>query len=289
MTLQRRDTPNSKAVPPRTNGEHTDNGRVRTNAVPPAVARGLVRVVALAAPVAVAACTADPVMPPAPPDEANLATEVASAREQLAALAAAGQDRHFAATYTLSTADHPDRMVTVTRAGDGTWRVDIPGGALGGAADVSVARTADGLYQCASTPSLGGPTCVRVTDPDGELPSAVDPRVQRPFTDWLTVLTNRQAPLSVSPADPPPGATGSCFAVESTSASLSAPLEVGVYCFGPDGTLTGARLGLGTLVLAGAAAAAPPTVTLPGPVVAGEPLGIMAPPAPTATPTEAIG
>jgi hypothetical protein len=250
-----------------------------------AVRRGIVGVFGLAPAVAVAACSGDPVVPPAPPEEANLAPDVASARDQLAALAAAGQDRHLAATYTLSTADRPDRIVTVIRAADGTWRVDIPGGALGGTADVAVARTGAGLFQCALAQPAAGPTCVRVADPDGPLPATLDPRVQHPFTDWLTVLTDRQAPLAVSSAKPPTGMSGNCFALDTTSASLSPPLDVGVYCLGPDGTLTGARLGLGTLVLAGAPAPAPPTVTLPGPVVAGEPLGIAAP-SPTTTPAD---
>ncbi|HEX7745216.1 MAG TPA: hypothetical protein VF462_08155 [Micromonosporaceae bacterium] len=281
---------------------------MRTHAAPPLFRRGFVGVLALAAPVAITACSADPVAQPTPPAEANLPAGAASAWDQLAALAAAGQDRHFAATYTLSTADRPARTVTVTRAADGSWRVDIPGGALGGAADVSVARTPDGLFQCGlaqridapsgptdaptdapvgppdgAAPPVGGPTCVRVADPDGVLPAAADPRVQRPFTDWLDVLTDRRAPLSVSATKAPPGVRGACFAVDSTSASLTAPLEPGVYCFGSDGTLTGARLGLGTLVLAGGPAVAPPTVTLPGPVVPGAPLGMAAPPTPTPT------
>lgn len=205
------------------------------------------------------------------------------ARAELAALAAAAQDRHLVASYTLSTAGRPDRTVHVTSARDGTWRVDISGGALGGTADVSVARIADGLFQC-SLPSPERPDppgCVRVADPDGRIPAAFDPRVQHPFTDWREVLTNRRAPLSVSESKPLPGVGGRCFAVDSTSASLSPPLDVGIYCYQADGTLSGARLGYGTLVLAGAPATGPATVSLPGPVVQREPLGMDAPP-PTA-------
>lgn len=289
---------------------------MRSDGLPQTGRWRMVAVLALAAPFALVACGSD--SPAAPLEEVGLPAVAAPARDQLAALAAAAQDRHVAAQYTLSTGEGPDRAVAVTRATDGTWRVDIPGGALGGTADVSIARTGDGLFQCAlalpppleptaqpadptgqpkdptgqptdqagqpaeAPPDLpGGPTCVRVAGPDGPLPGFVDPRVQHPFTDWLGVLTDRRAPLSVSTVEAPAGVGGACFAVESTSASLSAPLDVGVYCFDPAGTLTGARLGLGNLVLAGPPAPGPPTVTLAGPVVAGSPLGVAAPPTPT--------
>jgi hypothetical protein len=310
---------------------------MRSDGLPQTGRWRMVAVLALAAPFALVACGSD--SPAAPLEEVGLPAVAAPARDQLAALAAAAQDRHVAAQYTLSTGEGPDRAVAVTRATDGTWRVDIPGGALGGTADVSIARTGDGLFQCAlalpppleptgqpkdptgqptdqagqptdqagqptdqagqptdptgqatdqagqpagAPPDLpSGPTCVRVAGPDGMLPGFVDPRVQHPFTDWLGVLTDRRAPLSVSTVEAPAGVGGACFAVESTSASLSAPLDVGVYCFDPAGTLTGARLGLGNLVLAGPPAPGPPTVTLAGPVVAGSPLGVAAPPTPT--------
>lgn len=260
--------------------------------------RDLLGLVVLAAPLVLTGCAPHPAPVPAP--EPAVEEQPASAREQLAALAASAQDRRFTARYTLTTADGPARTVEVTRAIDGTWRVDVELGALGGTADVAVARTVEGLYQCAldalgpaPAPSSGapdimaetpaGPACVRVAEPDGRLPFAVDPRVQLPFTDWLPVLTDRRAPLSVSAATAPPGAGGTCFSVESTSASLAAPLDVGIYCFSTDGLLTAARLGLGDLSLAGAPGAGPPTVRLPGPVVAGEPLKMAAPPSPTPT------
>ncbi|WP_238454036.1 hypothetical protein [Micromonospora sp. ATA51] len=75
--------------------------------------------------------------------------------------------------------------------------------------------------------------------------------MQHPFTDWLEVLTDRRAPLAVSPATTPTGATGQCYSVESTSASLNAPLDVGIYCYRPDGTPTAVRADFGTLRLAG--------------------------------------
>jgi hypothetical protein len=210
-------------------------------------------------------------------------TAPTQARAQLAARAAAAQDRHMVATYRLSKPDQPDRTVLVTLATDRTWRVDVSGGALGGTADVSVARTKDGLYQCA-LPSVGQVVqagCVRVGGPDARLGSKYDPRVQHTFTDWLTVLTDQRAALAVSPARPAKGVGGECYSVESSSASLAAPLDLGVYCYAADGTLTGATLGFGTLALDGSPAAAPATVSLPGPMVGGDPL-------PTATPSPSV-
>ena len=244
----------------------------------------------LVAPILLAGCSSDP--PPADP----LVTTGASAgtaddaRAKLAALAAAAEDRHMVASYTLAAAGRPNRTVIVTHATDHTWRVDIPGGALGGTADVSVAQTADGICQRAlpSVQRSDPPTCVRVAAPNGRLAAAIDPRVQHPFTDWRRVLTDRQAPLDISTSRPLPGAQGTCFSVESTSASLNSPLDVGIYCYDPQGTLTGARLAFGTLTLAGTPGAPPPTISLPGPVVTGEPLRMAAPPTP-ASPTTSPG
>ncbi|HEX2771544.1 MAG TPA: hypothetical protein VHN18_03835, partial [Micromonosporaceae bacterium] len=114
--------------------------------------RDVLGLVVLAIPLMLAGCAADQGV--APPPEPVFQPEPAPAREQLAALAAAAQDRRFTARYTLTTADRPARTVEVTRAVDGTWRVDVPRGALGGTADVAVARTTGGLYQCTLGPSL---------------------------------------------------------------------------------------------------------------------------------------
>jgi hypothetical protein len=263
------------------------------------------------------------------------------ARAQLAARAAAAKDRRYAALFTLATPGRADRTVVVTRATDGGWRVDIPGGARGGTADVSVARTRDGLFQCAlpSAEHPVEPRCVRVAGRNGQLPDRVDPRVQHVFVDWLEILTDRQAAIAVSTARPltaatgagaggatdaeggteageggdpaaaegaaagdvqaqaggagggAAAATGDCFSVESSSASLPPPIDVGIYCFSTDGMLTGARLGFGTLLPVGAPAPAPPAITLPGAVVDGEPLSMASPPPPpppTSTPTAGI-
>jgi hypothetical protein len=243
------------------------------------VARRLTGVLTLTLPVLLAACADDPPAGTSSPTPADPAPAVLDAtRDELAALAAAAQDRHFTARYTL-TGDGSTRTIVVTSADDDTWRVDIPGGALGGTADVSFATTADGLFQCA-LPSAGRPepaNCVRLGDPGDAVPRRLDPRIQHPFTDWLEVLTDRRAPLAVSPARPPAGATGTCYSVDSTSASLNAPLDVGIYCYAPDGTPTAVRTTSGTLVLAGAAGPAPATVALAGPVTEAEPLGVAAP------------
>jgi hypothetical protein len=223
----------------------------------------------------------------------------------LAGRAAAAQDRVAVTFYALVTPDHPEeRTVMVVRDPAGGWRVDIPGGALGGTADVSLVGMGDQRYHCTlarpaePTPGPdrpprsvagGGSQCVEV-DP---LPAAADPRVHHVFTDWLDVLTDRSAAVAVSQAPPLDGtAAGDCFSVEPSAASLLAPLDAGVYCFQPDGTLTGADLTLGTLWLVGTDTEAPPAVELPGPVVAGEPLPTASPtpsPTPSASPTAQPG
>jgi hypothetical protein len=241
-------------------------------------------VLSAAVAVSAAGCAAGPPGPPAPSTAA--AVRSIDARVELAARAAAAQDRAFTAMYHLAQPGRAERVIAVTMAADRTWRVDIPGGALGGTADVSVARLPTGIFQCAlgsAVDSLAS-TCVRVATAPGRVPARVDPRVQHPFTDWRDVLTDRRAALSVTASRPLPRTRGDCYAVESTSASLTAPVDVGIYCYTEDGLLTAARLGLGSLTLAAEPGAAPPSIDLPGPVVAGEPLG-MARPSPPAAPS----
>ncbi|WP_341718003.1 hypothetical protein QQG74_30110 [Micromonospora sp. FIMYZ51] len=249
--------------------------------LPTRLAHALSVAFVLALPVFFAGCSADPPADPAPPPStAPRPAGLEAARDELAALAAAAQDRHLVARYTWQVDQATARLITVTSANDDSWRVDIPGGALGGTADISLAATADGLFQCA-LPSVDRPqpaSCVRLGDRDDTLPRRLDPRVQHPFTDWLDVLTDRRAPLSVSPAMAPPGATGSCYSVETTAASINPPLDVGIYCFDADGTPTAVRAAFGTLTLAAPPEAAPATVQLAGPVTDGEPLGMTAPP-----------
>ncbi|MGV9216272.1 hypothetical protein ACTFTM_30845 [Micromonospora sp. RB23] len=237
--------------------------------------------IVLALPMALTACDSAPPPPPPPPADPG-PLEVDGTRDELAALAAAAQDRHLVAQYVFSRSGQPDRTIVFTSANDGSWRVDVPGGALGGTADVSLAATSDGLFQCA-LPSTGHPEparCVRLGDRDDAIPRRLDPRIQHPLTDWLDVLTDRRAPLAVAVATTPKGLTGTCYSVESTSASLNAPVDVGIYCYDPDGTPTGARTDAGTLRLAAPPGAAPAAVQLAGPVVDAEPLDTAAPPTP---------
>ncbi|GIH18227.1 hypothetical protein Raf01_63990 [Rugosimonospora africana] len=196
---------------------------------------------------------------------------------QLAARVATAQDKRYVARYTLTTRGRPVRTVTVTVAADGSWLVTVPGGALGGTADVAVADTPAGLYQCAlgTTPGIA-PGCVRVADPTGTLPAKNDPRVQYLFTSWLPILTDRDQAIAVNNATLK-GAAGQCFSVEPNSAALTPPVDAGIYCYDADGTLTAAALALGTLTLTGAPAPAPPAITLPAPVVAGAPLPTTSP------------
>lgn len=244
----------------------------------------------IALPALLIACTS--AQPPSPMPTETGAVEVEAARDELAALAAAAQDRHLVAQYVYSRTGQPDRTIVFTSANDGSWRVDVPGGALGGAADVSMAATADGLFQCA-LPSAGRPesaSCVRLGDRDDAIPRRSDPRIQHPLTDWLDVLTDRRAPLAVAPASAPEGVTGTCYSVESTSASLNAPLDVGIYCYDRDGTTTGVRTGGGTLRLAAPPGPAPATVQLAGPVVVDrDPLDTAAPPTPDPSDSPSAG
>ncbi|OLB87205.1 MAG: hypothetical protein AUI15_29880 [Actinobacteria bacterium 13_2_20CM_2_66_6] len=232
--------------------------------------------------IAVAGCTTKPPILPDQTPSHGSATALADPWGQLAGRVAAARDNRYVAAYSLVSKGRAARTVTVTIAADGSWLVIVPGGALGGAADVAIASTRAGLYQCA----LGSSTnCFRVGNPDGQVPPRSDPRVQYLFTDWLRVLTNRDVAISVALAAPLPGSRGQCFSIEPNSAALAAPVDPGVYCYDEHGTLTAAALAMGTLTLASAPAPAPPSVVLPGPVVPGAPLATAAPPSPSASPS----
>ena len=208
------------------------------------------------------------------------ATTAAEPRAQLAARAATAKDRRYVLGYTLAAPNKPLRSVLVTIAADGTWRVDIQGGALGGAADVSIAGRPEGQYQCTlNTASV----CVRIAAAGKKLPPAVDPRAESPFTGWLDVLVDRQVPLSVALAPPLPGSSGTCFAVDSAVTAVQPPIDPGVFCYTDDGTLTAAKLPWGSLTMTVQPANAPPTVVLPGPVSNGAPLPTAAQPSPSAS------
>ncbi len=235
---------------------------------------------------AVTGCGSDP---PDPLTSPSVDTRPAD-RDRLAGFAAAAKDMRYVATYTLSSPNRPNRTVTVAFATDGTWVVAIPGGVLSGLADVAIYRSG-ATYQCLLGPAAGTdgtrpdlgpltPSCAAVV----ALTAATDPLVQHIFTDWIDALVDRATALSVA-AGTLSGAGGSCYSVESTSAALAPPVDPGIYCYADDGTLTGARVGFGTLLLTGRVGAAPPSVALPAPVVARPPLPITAPPAPSAPTT----
>lgn len=228
--------------------------------------------------------------PPASVDDGDRDTR--DARARLAAHAAAAQDRAGVMSYDLTAPQQPDRTVMVVLGADGTWRVDVPLAALDGTTDVAVARTNAGLFHCAlptaddtadrdTADQRPSPGCVQVD----QLDASVDPRVPHVFTDWLEVLTDRGAALAVTAAQPPDGVTGECFAVEHAAASLEPPLDAGLYCFDGNGTLTGARLGFGTLVLAEQGEVVLPTVELPYQVVDRDPVPLVAPPPPSPSPS----
>lgn len=219
---------------------------------------------------------AAPGTPSAPPDPDD------DARTMLAARAALAQDHRFAALYHFDVPGAPQHNVVATVANDGSWRVDIAAGALGGTADVSIVSTADGVYQC-SLPSVAnpiGPSCVRVADPGKRVPEPYDPKVERLFRTWLSVFTDRQSALSVTAAGPLPGSQGSCFSIDSISASLNPPVDVGIYCFTADGLLTAARVGFGVLTIASTPVTPPARVDLPGPVSSDPPMSMASLPPP---------
>ncbi len=264
------DTPGAATTDLRHGGE---NVSVRPRLVPAVLIAGLLTACGDPAPAT---------EPPPPAPSASAPVGGGAARVELAARAALAQDHRFAALYPYDAKDgQPARSVVATVAVDGSWRVDIPGGALGGTADVAVVQTGEGVFQCAlpSATNPISPGCVRVADPGKRMPRDYDPKVHRVFRQWLNVFTDRQAALSVMPAAPLPGSQGSCFSIDSISASLKAPVDVGIYCYADNGLLTAVRVAFGTLTLA-SVAAAPDRIDLPGPVVGGEPLGLKSPPPP---------
>jgi hypothetical protein len=250
---------------------HNDSVRLRTGTA----------VIVLVGVLSAAGCATR--LPPADPSPSPGPTGPTDAWGQLAARVATAQDKRYVATYTLTSRSRPARTVTVTVAADGTWLVTVPGGALGGTADVAVADTPAGLYQCLLGATPGAtPGCVRVADPTGTLPARNDPRVEDLFTSWLPILTDRDQAIAVNNATLK-GAQGQCFSIEPNSAALAPPVDAGIYCYDAGGTLTAAALAIGTFMLTGAPTPAPPTVALPAPIVPGQPVPT-ASPSPTASP-----
>lgn len=250
--------------------------------LPSGSGRGLSAVTAVVLAAALSGCGGDDSPDAAPATSASVSAAATGgnpdARVQLAGLAALAMDRHYAALYSFTGGDGVARNVVATVANDGSWRVDIANGALGGSADVSIVRNPNGVYQC--TLSMSGapvtPGCVHVSAKGEKVPARFDPKVQRLFRQWLPVFTDRDAALSVSAVQPLAGAEGACYSVDSITASLDAPVDVGVYCYAPDGLLTAARVGFGVLKLV-RQVAAPAAVQFPGPEVAGQAMGMNRP------------
>ncbi|MBB5871203.1 hypothetical protein F4553_004582 [Allocatelliglobosispora scoriae] len=247
--------------------------------------RSASRVCALLLAVAGAASTgacggADPIAEASSP---AAPTKAAEPRLQLAARAAAAQDLRQVAQYAFRANGRPQRTVVVTLAADDTWRVDVQGGALGGTVDIALVRTGGKTYHCAlASTAYPTPGCVEVT----KMSKTFDPLVWHLFTDWLTAFTDRDMPLVVSKANSILGTTGTCFSVDSSTVSVTSPVDAGIYCYADDGTLTAAKVSFGTLALVAPPAAGPPTVTLPAAVVPGKPLPIASPspsPSPSAS------
>ncbi|GIF07719.1 hypothetical protein [Actinoplanes siamensis] len=249
--------------------------------LPSGPGRGLPALIATVLALGLAGCGGDDSPPAAgPPSSAPAATGGSlDARNEFAGIAAVALDRRYAALYSFTGGDGNPRNVVATVANDGSWRVDIANGALGGTADVSIVHNQHGVYQCSL--SLTGapvtPGCVHVAEKGEKVPSRYDPRVQRLFRQWLPVFTDRAAALSVSAVKPLDGAQGgTCYSVDSSAAGLDAPVDIGVYCYSTDGLLTAARVGFGVLKLV-RQVPAPATVQFPGPEVGGEPMGTTAP------------
>ncbi|GLW30188.1 hypothetical protein [Actinoplanes regularis] len=248
--------------------------------LPSGSGRGLPALIATALVLGLAGCGDDGTPDAAPASSAPVTATgaTADARSQLTGLAAIALDRRYAALYAFTGDNGVARNVVATVAGDGSWRVDIANGALGGTADVSIVHNPNGVYQCSL--SMSGtpvtPGCVHVAAKGEKVPSRYDPRVQRLFRQWLPVFTDRNSALSVSAVRPLDGAQGgACYSVDSIFASGDAPVDVGVYCYSADGLLTAARVGFGVLTLV-RQVAAPPTVQFPGPEVGGEAMGMNA-------------
>lgn len=193
-----------------------------------------------------------------------------SASQALTGYAASAMDASFTATYEWS--DGGD--VTVWRAADRTWRVDIEGWAHDGEVDITVAWTAEGFFQCADE------ECVRLAGVTGTIPRDFDPLVQRPFTEWLPVLLDRQTPYAVSYVDEEveAAADAECFRLTPNTVVADPPIPPGQWCLLPSGEVAGvSNAQLGTLELTEEPRAAVASVQLPGDVVEADPLEQEAP------------
>lgn len=172
--------------------------------------------------------------------------------------------------------------ITVTRALDGSWRVDVPGGAHGGKVDISIVWTKLGYFQCEPVKRK---ECVNIAEPDDRIPAEQDPLVQHPFTDWLDILLDRRNPLSVTFADTADDDDGRCFLLERNSVSVDAPIPETGYCLRDDGTITSVTSSFGDLTLVGELMPAPERAQLPGEITDTEPLSTSPPPTKSPSPS----
>ncbi len=209
-------------------------------------------------------------------DESEPAPRRESAQAAMIGRVTKALDTTFTAEYAWSEGG----TVTVWAAEDGTWRVDVPGWAHGGEVDVSVAWTTGGFFQCAEE------ECVKLAGITGRIPERFDPKVQRPFVEWLPLLLDRHMPFSVT-------REGDCFTLTPNTVVVETPFPPGEWCLDRAGAIlsvTGPDVG--ELALEGEPEAPVETVQLPGEVVEGDPLGRKAPkppkpetPTPSPSPT----
>ena len=190
------------------------------------------------------------------------ATAAADARAELAARAAAAQDRRFTALYTYDADDGAQRSVVA----DHRHRRQLAGrrARRRRSAAPPTCRSCDraeGVFQCAlpSADDPISPGCVRVGGPDSRVPARVDPKVQRVFRHWSERLTDRQAPLSVV-AGPAAARREGHLLLGRVDRGLAEapPVDVGIYCYAADGTADRGPGRLRHSTLAGAAGPAPP-------------------------------
>ncbi len=86
--------------------------------------------------------------PAAEPPTPTPSADPGSPADRLVGLVALAADRHYTAGYTYTPAGGSARTVTLTTARDGSWRIDVPRGGLGGGRDITVAGNRNGVFQC---------------------------------------------------------------------------------------------------------------------------------------------
>lgn len=222
--------------------------------------------------------TAEPSPSPAPPVTSGRAPiGTASAAGELAGLAAAAKGREYSAVYEYTRPKREPVEVTVDMAAGDRWSVEVPGGAQGGKADITIARDRDTYLQCVDAkPDVCAPIEVK----DEAIPAKIDPVVQHVFTDWLDVFLNRSSPISVARTDRIKGVKGQCFWLERNSVTVSSPVPNGVYCLRTDGIITAVKADFGLLRLDGEPRPAPSKLKLPDTDDEATPLATSPPPKP---------